>query len=181
MLIVDLDEKSEASLPARGKGVIRNDKLLELMGVAMPEVCSSAGCSAYSLDDEQSGAVAPLHMQSPQQRNQQQTCPPEYDSQLELEVAVNYRNRDDMEELSNGGQYVMEDNSSQKGFFSKTHMNKTSTDLLRRSATFEPDFQTRMKQFLLKNQQKKEKIRQSLVVEEESSAIPIPRINQVQL
>eukprot|EP00644_Phytophthora_capsici_P008501 jgi/Phyca11/16439/fgenesh1_pg.PHYCAscaffold_20_\ len=50
--------------------------------------------------------------------------------------------------------------------------------LLRRSGTFKPDFQARMKQFLLKNQQKKERIRQSLRVEEEPDVDPMPRINE---
>ncbi|KAG6580028.1 chromosome transmission fidelity protein [Phytophthora cinnamomi] len=138
MLLTDQENMFEPELPVPGKGVIRNDRLLELMGVPTSEASSSAGCSAYSLDDEQ-------------------TAPVEFFSDEE---------------------YVIEGSPPHEGCFSRKHMNKTSEELLRRSATFEPDFQTRMKQFLIKNQQKKERIRQSLVVQEDPPIVPMPRINQ---
>ncbi|KAL3660169.1 hypothetical protein V7S43_014701 [Phytophthora oleae] len=175
MLLTDLDEGAEPSLPVSGKGVIRNDKLLELMGVAVSETSSSAGCSAYSLDDERPAAVAPLQILSPNLHEQQNNCQPDHDYELELEVS----DRVDADELTDGDESVLEDDDrQQESYFSPRYMNKTSAALLRRSGTFEPDFQARMKQFLLKNQQKKEIIRQSLRVEEEPDVDPMPRINQ---
>ncbi|KAG7392733.1 hypothetical protein PHYPSEUDO_014220 [Phytophthora pseudosyringae] len=178
MLINDQDGEGERSLPAPGKGVVRNDKLLELMGVSVSDASSSAGCSAYSLEDEGPAAVAPLQIISPQLHQQQHICDPEYDYELVPEVAAN-DDRGDTEELVVEERYVVEgDRPRQEGYLSRTYVNKTSTELLRRSATFEPDFQTRMKQFLLKNQQKKERIRQSLRVEEEPENLPMPHINR---
>ncbi|KAG2808410.1 hypothetical protein PC129_g14005 [Phytophthora cactorum] len=172
MLLSDQDGDYEPSL---GKGVIWNDKLLELMGVSMSDASSSAGCSAYSLDEERPAAVAPLQTLSPQQHQQRNTSHPE----LEPEK-VNYDRIDTEELLDDDNNVVKDDTRSppQEDHFSRSYVNKTSTKLLRRSATFEPDFQTRMKQFLLKNQQKKEKIRQSLVVEDGLEIIPMPRINR---
>ncbi|GMF25445.1 unnamed protein product [Phytophthora lilii] len=181
MLLADQEEVSEPSLSAPGKGVIRNDRLLELMGVSMSEASSSAGCSAYSLDDERPAAVAPLRILSPHMPQLKHTtwfCVPGCDCYLDSKDTVNDADPGDAEELSVDEQYVVEDSPLQEGFFSRTHMNKTSQKLLRRSTTFEPDFHVRMKQFLLKNQQKREKSRQSLAVEEDPVIVPMPRINQ---
>jgi len=164
-------------LPAPGKGVIRNDRLLDLMGVSRSEASSSAGCSAYSLDDERPAAVAPLKIVSPHLNRPQQEL---YSSCLEpgplsIEEWTNAE-----EELPSETHFLEEDSPPQQVVLRKTRLSKTSEELLRRSATFEPDFQTRMKQFLTKNQQKKERIRQALAVEEEPAIVPMPRINQVQ-
>ncbi|KAG1690928.1 hypothetical protein DVH05_027387 [Phytophthora capsici] len=174
MLLADLDEGGEISSPTSGKEVIRNDKLLELMGVAVSETSSSADC--YSLDDERPAAVAPLHILSPQLREQENTCQPGHDLELPLEVPDCV---DAVELTDEGEAEVVEDEDFQKeSDLSRGYTNKTSAALLRRSGTFEPDFQARMKQFLLKNQQKKERIRQSLRVEEEPDVNPMPRINE---
>ncbi|KAH7460422.1 hypothetical protein KRP22_008394 [Phytophthora ramorum] len=177
MLLTDQDGETESSLPVPGKGVIRNDHLLELMGVSTSEVNSSSRCSAYSLEDERPAAVAPLQILSPRLSQQQQQY--HVSKYLEPQVAMNYEDRADKEEgLLSEMQLVDEDSPRQSKSFFGTRINKTSAELLRRSATFEPDFQTRMKQFLLKNQQKKERIRQSLTVKEDPDVAPIPRINR---
>ncbi|ETI54489.1 hypothetical protein F441_02657 [Phytophthora nicotianae CJ01A1] len=176
MLLADHDGHYEPSLPEPRKGVIQNDILLEHMGVPMSDA-SSSGCSAYSLDDERPAAVVPLHILSPQQHQQQNTCHPVHVNELDV---VNH-DRFDAEDLLGNDQNEVEDdtcNPHQEDQFSRSYVNKTSTKLLRRSTTFEPDFQTRMKQFLLKNQQKKERIRQSLKVHDEPEITPVPQINR---
>ncbi|KAE9027639.1 hypothetical protein PR002_g10620 [Phytophthora rubi] len=178
MLLADQENIFEPALPAPGKGVIRNDRLLELMGVPRSEASSSAGCSAYSLDDGQTAPIAPLSIRSPQPHQQNNSCLQGYDCDEDPEDAVNDTDRVDTEEFASDEDYDVEDSPCQEDYFSRKHMNKTSEELLRRSATFEPDFQTRMKQFLIKNQQKRERIRQSLAVEEEPTIVPMPRINQ---
>ncbi|KAE9141847.1 hypothetical protein PF001_g13207 [Phytophthora fragariae] len=178
MLLADQENIFEPALPAPGKGVIRNDRLLELMGVPRSEASSSAGCSAYSLDDGQTAPIAPLSIRSPQPHQQNNSCLQGYDCDEDPEDAVNDTDRVDTKEFASDEDYDVEDSPCQEDYFSRKHMNKTSEELLRRSATFEPDFQTRMKQFLIKNQQKRERIRQSLAVEEEPTIVPMPRINQ---
>lgn len=56
---------------------------------------------------------------------------------------------------------------------------RSSLKLLRESATFEPNFQARMRQFVAQNRQKKEQIRLAVCEQEDVCLQPTPTINRV--
>lgn len=58
---------------------------------------------------------------------------------------------------------------------------RSSLKLLRESATFEPNFQARMRQFVAQNRQKKEQIRLSVCEREDECIKASPTINRVRL
>ncbi|KAJ8523895.1 hypothetical protein ON010_g17223 [Phytophthora cinnamomi] len=118
----DQENMFEPELPVPGKGVIRNDRLLELMGVPTSEASSSAGCSAYSLDDEQTAPVAPLPIRSPYPHQQQHTCRPDCDCDQGVDKVEFFSDEEALEEkcdlrarLSNAYEAILDKESTEEG------------------------------------------------------------------
>uniref|UniRef100_K3WV51 Uncharacterized protein n=1 Tax=Globisporangium ultimum (strain ATCC 200006 / CBS 805.95 / DAOM BR144) TaxID=431595 RepID=K3WV51_GLOUD len=58
---------------------------------------------------------------------------------------------------------------------------KSSEELLRRSVTFEPNFQARMRQYLVRNRYKREQIRLTVCEKEDELMKATPTINRVSM
>ncbi|RLN95811.1 hypothetical protein BBJ28_00019395 [Nothophytophthora sp. Chile5] len=159
-------------------GTVRNDHLLEAMGVS-PSVSPSDGGSLYSLSDQPSAVV-------PQQ--EQHTCLPHCLCQWVPNVVAKFPHRietDDARPNANKiplSTHFPSDNGVGRVVNGQRatgiRASKSSKALLKRSTDFEPDFQTRMERFLLKTQQNKEQLRRSLVVKEDTGEWGKPTINR---
>ncbi|RLN27096.1 hypothetical protein BBJ28_00019407 [Nothophytophthora sp. Chile5] len=161
-------------------GTVRNDHLLEVMGVS-PSASPSDGGSLYSLSDDQPSAVVP--------QQEQHTCLPHCLCQWVPDVVAKFPHRIETDDAQpNANKTPLSARSPSENSVGRVvngqmatgiRASKSSEALLKRSTDFEPDFQTRMERFLLKSQQNKEQLRRSLVVKEDTSEWGKPTINRV--
>lgn len=73
----------------------------------------------------------------------------------------------------------MHEGEEEAAIMNRPRASKSSVELLRRSATFEPNFQARMRQSLVQNRRKKEQIRLSVCEKEAECIKATPTINRV--
>lgn len=92
--------------------------------------------------------------------------------------AALFRDGDERQEITNND--VLPPRITPDSFScSMPRVSRSSLKLLQESATFEPDFQVRMQQFVTKNRMRKEQIRLAACEAEDGCIQPTPTINRV--